>query len=416
MAMRRGFFTLVVLVAVLGLAGFAPAAEMETAKIGMCAPMSGPAAAWGLPGLDGLTIFVDKVNARGGLKVGEKSYKLEIVTYDDEGDGAKALLGVKKLVLEDKVKVVLMLGGGTTAPTQPFLTKEKVLCLTLIGSDNAPDRPYHMVLTDNFPVYHLLHPMYLAKSKPNFKRAAVIAQDDPIGLPSIAWSEAGFKGAGIEVVYSKSFAVTTTDFAPIVTAVLASKPDIISMGASYPEFQALIAEQGYTQGFKGVYTSACWDFSAIAAKVPKEHMEGSVSSFPPFNDPSLSKEHHDLWNEWKKRWPDHSWSEITWEYGGNAEVWAWAVEKAGTFDTEAVLKTLKSSETVPHSFGPGKWFGKEVWGSDNLLAPKWPVTAMLNGQETAVDRFSAVEWISDPAKKKILIDCLKAWNVPVFGQ
>lgn len=414
--MRKVLFALTAAIAFLGMAGHPLAADMETAKIGMCAPLSGPAAAWGLPGVDGLTIFVDKVNAKGGLKVGDKSYKLEIAKYDDEGDGAKALLGVKKLVQEDKVKVVLMLGGGTTPPTQPFLTKEKIMCLTLIGSDCAPDRPYLMDLTDNFPVYHLLHPMYLAKAKPNFKRAAIIAQDDPIGLPSIAWSDAGFKAAGIEVVYSKAFAVNTTDFAPIVTAVLATKPDIICMGASYPEFQALIAEQGYTQGFKGVYTSACWDFSAIAAKVPKEHMEGSVSSFPVFNDPSLTPEHHAFYAEWKKRWPDHTWSEITWEFGGNAEVWAWAVQKAGTFDTEAVLKALKSSETVPHSFGPGKWFGKEVWGSDNLLAPLWPVTAMVNGKETAVDKFSAVDWISNPKNKEILIQSLNAWKIPVLGK
>ena len=411
--MKKAIYIFTVCVAAVVLAVASPAVGMETAKIGFCAPLSGPAAAWGLPGMDGLTIFVDKVNARGGLKVGDKAYKLEIVAYDDEGDGAKALLGVKKLVLEDKVKVMIMLGGGTTAPTQPFLTNKKIICLVLIGSDLAADRPYLMDLTDNFPVYHVLHPLYLRKAKPHFKTAAVIAQDDQIGLPSIAWSEAGFMAAGIEVVYSKSFAVNTTDFAPIVTAVIKTKPDIICMGASYPEFQALIAEQGYVQGFKGVYTSACWDFSAIAAKVPSEHMEGSVSSFPPFNDPSLTKEHHEFWGEWKRRWPDHTWSEITWEFGGNAEVWAWAVEKAGTFDSDAVLKVLKSSETVPHSFGPGKWFGKEVWGSDNLLAPMWPITAMVNGKEVAVDSYSGVDWINDPANKKILFERLKAWKIPV---
>ena len=156
--MKKAIYIFTVSVAAVVLAAASPAAGMETAKIGFCAPMSGPAAAWGLPGLDGVTIIVDRVNARGGLKVGDKSYKLEIEAYDDEGDGAKALLGVKKLVLEDKVKVMLMLGGGTTAPTQPFLTKKKVLCLVLIGSDLAPDRPYLMDLTDNFPVYHLLHP------------------------------------------------------------------------------------------------------------------------------------------------------------------------------------------------------------------------------------------------------------------
>jgi branched-chain amino acid transport system substrate-binding protein len=390
-------------------AQLSPAAE--TVKIGFNAPLSGPAAAWGLPGMEGVGIWLDKVNAAGGIKAGEETYKVEIVKYDNEGIGSKALLGARKLVLEDKVVAMLMLGGAPSAVVQPFLTKHKIMTFVLIASDIAPDRPYLMDVTDNFPVYHLLHTEYIAEAHPKAKTAAIISQDDEIGLAAIAWSEAGFEAAGIEVVYSKPFGVETTDFAPIVTAALAKKPDIISTGASYPEFQALIFEQAYTQRWKGIVTSACWDFKAIVAKVPTEWMDGAVSGFPDFDDPKLSKEHNEFWKAWRAKYPTHGFSEIVWEYMAALDVWAYGARKAGTVESEEVYKALKASKEVPHSFGPGVWWGKEIFGLDNLLVPTWPITEVHNGKPKIVAYKSLMDWLKKGNNKEILNKHLKKWKL-----
>jgi len=391
-------FLLVLVALAMPVVGGPEAWAQETVKVGFCAPLSGPAAAWGLPGEDGVSIWVDKVNAAGGIKAGDKSYKVEIVYYDNEGDGSKALLGVRKLVLEDKVAAMLMLGGATSPAVQPFMTKEKVMTFVLIASDIAPDRPYLMDVTDNFPVYHLLHPEYIAEAHPQAKKAAIISQDDEIGVAAIAWSDAGFKAAGIEVAYAKPFGIDTTDFAPIVTAVLATKPDIISMGASYPEFQALICEQAYTQGWKGIITS------------------GAVSGFPDFDDPKLTKEHHEFWDTWRTRFPDHTFSEIVWEFMGGLDVWAYGVEKAGSVESEKVFKALKASESVPHSFGPGIWWGKEVFGVDNLLVPTWPITEIQSGKPAIVAWKSVPDWYKKEGNKKLLFDCLKQWKMKTYEE
>jgi len=383
----------------------------ETVKIGYNAPLSGPAAAWGLPGLEGVDVWLDKVNGAGGVKAGGKTYKVEIVKYDNEGIGSKALLGARKLVLEDKVEAMLMLGGAPSAVVQPFLTKHKIMTFVLIASDISKERPYLLDVTDNFPVYHLLHTAYIGDAHPKAKSAAILSQDDEIGLAAIAWSEAGFEAAGIDVVYSKPFGMETTDFAPMMTAVLAKKPDIISMGASYPEFQALIAEQAYTQGWKGIITSACWDFNAIIAKVPTEFMERAVSGFPDFDDPKLSKEHNQFWNAWQKKYPTHGFSEIVWEYKAALDVWAYGVEKAGSVESEAVYKALKASDTVPHSFGPGVWWGTEILGKDNLLVPTWPITEVNNGKPKIVAYKNLVEWLAKGNNMAILKKYLKKWNL-----
>ena len=159
--MKRSFIVVFTLLLALGLAFFSTpssvAAESAVVKIGFNAPLSGPAAAWGLPGMEGVGIWLDEVNGAGGIKVGDKTYKVEIVKYDNEGEGSKALLGARKLILEDKVEAMLMLGGATSAVVQPFVTKHKIMTFVLIASDISKDRPYLMDVTDNFPVYHLLH-------------------------------------------------------------------------------------------------------------------------------------------------------------------------------------------------------------------------------------------------------------------
>lgn len=408
--MKKVLIIVASMLMILGLS-FGPAAAQETVKIGFNAPLSGPAAAWGLPGMEGVEIWLEKVNGAGGIKVGDEMYKVEIVKYDNEGVGSKALLGARKLVEEDGVKAMLMLGGATSAVVQPYLTKHKIMTFVLIASDISPDRPYLLDVTDNFPTYHLLHTQYIAKAHPEAKTAAIISQDDEIGVAAIAWSEAGFEAAGIDVVYSKPFGVETTDFAPIVTAALAENPDIISTGASYPEFQALILEQAHTQGWKGIVTSACWDFKAITAKVPDGWMDGAVSGFPDFDDPKLGAEHNEFWKAWRAKYPDHGFSEIVWEYKAALDVWKYGVELAGSVESEDVFKALKGADEVPHAFGPAKWWGKEVFGLDNLLVPTWPITAVKGDKPIIVDNLSLFDWLAKPGNKEILDKYLTKWKL-----
>ena len=408
--MKKALFLFIVALLTVGLLAGNVVAQ-ETVKIGFCAPLSGAAAAWGLPGMEGVEIWLEKVNGAGGIKIGDKTYKVEIVQYDNEGIGSKALLGARKLVEEDGCVALLMLGGATSAAVQPYLTSKKIMAFVLIASDITADRPYLLDVTDNFPTYHLLHTEYIGQAHPEAKTAAIISQDDEIGVAAIAWSEAGFEAAGIKVVYSKPFGVETTDFAPIVTAALAEKPDIISMGASYPEFQALILEQTYTQGWKGIITSACWDFKAITAKVPQGYMDGAVSGFPDFDDPKLPPDHNEFWKIWRAKYPDHGFSEIVWEYKAALDVWKYGAELAGSVESEKVYAALKAAKEVPHTFGPAKWWGKDTFGMDNLLVPTWPITEVKNDKPYIVAELSLFDWLKKPGNKEILDKTLAKWKL-----
>ncbi|MCZ6771460.1 MAG: ABC transporter substrate-binding protein, partial [Proteobacteria bacterium] len=113
-------------------------AAMKTLKIGFLAPLTGDVSAWGKPGLDGCLIWGDWVNAAGGLSIGGDTYKVEFVGYDNEYDPAKARTGATKLIKEDGVKFIMMLGGDTWPGVQKIAAKEGMLFSTLLPSDLGP--------------------------------------------------------------------------------------------------------------------------------------------------------------------------------------------------------------------------------------------------------------------------------------
>jgi ABC-type branched-subunit amino acid transport system substrate-binding protein len=51
-------------------------------KFGIATPLSGPAAAWGIPHKQATELVFDAINSQGGLEVAGKQYTVEVVAYD----------------------------------------------------------------------------------------------------------------------------------------------------------------------------------------------------------------------------------------------------------------------------------------------------------------------------------------------
>jgi len=98
------------LAAALTLAG-AAFAQSEPIRIGAFLSVTGPAAFLGDPEQKTLELYVEKLNAAGGVL----GRKLELVAYDSAGDAEKARGYVKRLIEQDKVDVLV--GGSTTGET-----------------------------------------------------------------------------------------------------------------------------------------------------------------------------------------------------------------------------------------------------------------------------------------------------------
>src|SRR5262249_56051013 len=91
-AMRRQrSVILAVLPAAAGLVAVGPSSTLaqDAIKFGVPTPLSGPAAPWGIPHKNATELIFDEINAHGGLDVGGKKYKLEVVAYDHKYGSAE---------------------------------------------------------------------------------------------------------------------------------------------------------------------------------------------------------------------------------------------------------------------------------------------------------------------------------------
>ncbi|MCY4547880.1 MAG: ABC transporter substrate-binding protein [Defluviicoccus sp.] len=357
-------------------------------KIGFLAPLTGPVAAWGKPGLDGCLIWADWVNAKGGVKIGGKSHKIEFVGYDNEYDAAKARTGATKLIKEDGVKFVMMLGGDTWPGVQKIAEREGMLFSTLLPSDLSPETKTLLAPCEVHPIYNVTGVEWLAENKKELKTAAICAQDDALGKPSVATYLAAFEAAGIEMVDKPEFFdPATTDFAPVMTKLLAKKPDILCLDTCYADYVHPLCEQAFQQGYKGQIISCTADFyQKIIEKTSKEFMEGFIFQFPDFDDPAMNSKGvnfvkpNEFYAEYAKRYGASEWGAVSWEYASIMDLWADAAARAGSADPGPVLEAMKAGGTGKHAFGDAKWWGKELFGIDNALVGDWPVVAIEDGK------------------------------------
>src|SRR2546423_13065783 len=96
----------------LGLAALvATGGALADVKIGAVLSVTGPASFLGDPEKKTLEMYVDDINAKGGVN----GQKLQLVVYDDGADANAARTFATRLVEEDKV--VAMVGGTTTGAT-----------------------------------------------------------------------------------------------------------------------------------------------------------------------------------------------------------------------------------------------------------------------------------------------------------
>ena len=116
-------------------------------KFGVSTPLSGPAAAWGIPHKQAIELVFDEINGQGGLEVGGKKYKLEVVAYDHKYVIAEGVATVNRLISKDEVKYLSILGGAVAKANEEAVNEAGVLELPLAYAEGlgkpekSPDFP-----------------------------------------------------------------------------------------------------------------------------------------------------------------------------------------------------------------------------------------------------------------------------------
>jgi branched-chain amino acid transport system substrate-binding protein len=103
-----------------------PAAAEDAYVVGITAALTGPPSSTYAPAVDALRIYIDRVNAAGGVN----GKKINLVIEDDGAQPSKAAANVKKLISEDNV--VLMVNASLSSTYAPVIAETKNASVPLL--------------------------------------------------------------------------------------------------------------------------------------------------------------------------------------------------------------------------------------------------------------------------------------------
>jgi branched-chain amino acid transport system substrate-binding protein len=235
----------------------------ESIKIGINAPITGDIPKVGEGTKFAAAMWLEDINAAGGIQVGDKKYKVELVIEDNEAKAESAVKANTKLITEDEVLAIV--GPQSSKQAVPAGGKANELETPMISPwstnpNTTKGRPFVFrgCFLDPFqgPVV-----ANFVKKEYGFTKAAVlydVASDYPKGLAENfkeAWEKIG------EVVAYESFQTKDTDFNSQLTKIKNSGAEFIFTPQYYNEV-ALIVKQAHQLGFdKPVVGSDSWGSS-----------------------------------------------------------------------------------------------------------------------------------------------------------
>ena len=126
MKIRNIIITLISAIAFLISASTISFAKVVGDKIilGAAVSLTGKYSSNGVHTQNGYNMAVDRINSMGGVKVGGKTYKFEIIYYDDESNPKRAAQLAERLIKQDGVEYMLgPYSSGLTKAIAPVTEK-----------------------------------------------------------------------------------------------------------------------------------------------------------------------------------------------------------------------------------------------------------------------------------------------------
>lgn len=208
------------------------AAPAEVIKIGHVAPLTGGIAHLGKDNENGARMAVDEINAAGGLDVGGKKYKLELLAEDDKADPKEGTLAAQKLVDAGVVAVVGHLNSGTSIPASKIYADANVVQVSPSATnpkltEQGFKTTFRVVANDNQQGSVLAN---YAATEMKAKTIAIVDDRTAYGQGLADVVEKVAKEKGLKVVAREFATDKTTDFNAILTKIRAAKPDVVMYG------------------------------------------------------------------------------------------------------------------------------------------------------------------------------------------
>jgi branched-chain amino acid transport system substrate-binding protein len=187
-------------------------------KVGAVLSITGPASFLGDPEKKTLEIYVDDINAKGGVN----GQKLQLVAYDDGADANAARTFATRLVEEDKV--VAMVGGTTTGATLamiPLFEEAQIPFISLAGAIQIIEPVRKWVFKTPHTDKMACEKIFADLKQRNLTTVALISGTDAFGKSMRDQCVAVAPKAGITVAHEEAYGPRDSDMTPQLTNIKA---------------------------------------------------------------------------------------------------------------------------------------------------------------------------------------------------
>ena len=360
------------------------AADGNTIRVGAALSVTGAREGTFLK--KGYDAWAEWVNARGGITVGGKPRKVEMVHYDDKGDAATSAKLTEKLITEDKVNLILgPYSSGIVAATSAIAEKYNYVTIApMANGDFVYERGFKYLFSFFPPATRDLVPVVELAAKqtnPKPKTYAVVVLDHAFALPAVGGAQKRSQELGLQEVYYGKFQTNTTDFSNILTQVKAKEPDLIYF-AGFPAdtfsfFRQVKELNVNAKMFAGTLCAGNPDW------IPTMKKDGNyvIGELPWHQDMGYkdqfftSKSFYDYWMK-KYNKPANT---LNAPGFGTGMLIQFAIEKAGSLDQTKIRDALRSME-VETFFGKFKFDEK-----GRNMAGRMGVVQTQNEKDVLID-------------------------------
>ena len=186
-------------------------------RIGAPLPLTGPLSPEAQKLQNGMNLWVETANKAGGIKVGAKRMKIEIVYVDYQSNTPRAVQATEKLITQDKVDFLFSPFGSGAAKAASSISEkyEMPTIAATASSEQVYDQGYKYLFGVYTPNQTLTEPLadLVKRQAAGVQRVAILARNDLFPLAIAQEMEKSAKKRGMNVLYFEKYAIGTLDHA-----------------------------------------------------------------------------------------------------------------------------------------------------------------------------------------------------------
>jgi branched-chain amino acid transport system substrate-binding protein len=211
-----------------GTAAAAVAHAQDVIRVGAPLPITGPLSPEAKKQQRGYDLWAETANKAGGVKVGMKRMKVEIVYVDYQSNTPRAVQSAEKLITQDNVNFLFSpFGSGATKAASSVSEKYQVPTVAATASSSQVyDQGYKYLFGTFTPNDTLTEPLsdIVGREAPGVKRVAILARNDLFPLAIAQEMDKSARKRGLSVVYFEKYAIGTLDHASALSQIKSQSP------------------------------------------------------------------------------------------------------------------------------------------------------------------------------------------------